>query len=200
MSDRIPKIVFKYAYPLDMECRRKFADEIPDYPEEKEIKETIIEWRKLWAEINAGDKLLKEITELTGVEDQIDITAFIIGGGFLAKSSPLLLPITSTRRASEDKKTELLIHEILHNFVSGRKNYWSIIREKYNGESKKTQNHIIIYALLERILANILPDTDVKDLISEGWDDYYRALEIAREEDPDEIIAEFRELTQEGNE
>lgn len=197
MSERIPQVVFEYAYPLDMECRQKFADEIEDYPDEKEIKETIVGWRKLWAEINEDDKLLKQIIELTGVQDQIDITAYIIGGGFLAKSSPLLLPVTSTRGASRDKKTELIIHEILHNFVSGHENYWGMVRGKYGDESIKTQNHIIIYALLEKLLADILPDVDLKDLIADSWKDYHRALEIVRETGPDKIIAEFRKLTKE---
>lgn len=202
MKELIPQVVFKYAYPLDRNRRELYKQkELGRYPSQQRVKEEVNIWRKLWAEINEDDTVIKKIIDITGIIYPRDIEAFVIGGGMRAMSTPLILPVTSLENRGESKRTELIIHEILHRFVGDREavprvgNYWDKVREKWADESKLTQNHIIIYALLIRILGDLTPDIDVKNTIHKEATNYFRALEIAREEDPDTIIAEFRELT-----
>ncbi|MEX2515137.1 MAG: hypothetical protein WD335_03340 [Candidatus Paceibacterota bacterium] len=203
MSERIPQVVFKYAYPLDRNRRQLFKrKDLEGYPSKKRVNKEVQIWRELWSEINKDDSVIKKIIDITGITYPRDIEVFVIGGGLGAMSTPLILPVMSLEGQGRDKRTELVIHELLHRFAGDREavpcvgNYWSKVREKWVDESKLTQNHIIIYALLIRILGDLAPDIDVKDTIYKEATDYFRALEIAREEGPDEIIAEFRELSQ----
>jgi hypothetical protein len=56
----IPKLHLKYAYPLDRERRKLFADKnLGDYPSVEEVKNTVSEWKKIWSEINNDDKVFK---------------------------------------------------------------------------------------------------------------------------------------------
>lgn len=187
-----------------MQCRKLFADKLEgEYPYMKEIYESIQKWQRIWNEINEDNKVIRRITEIIGITHPRDIEAFIIGGGLKVMSHPLILPVTSTRGVGSRKQIELILHEILHVIIGNSqenkdlKKYWNEVGEKYPEESKTTQNHIIIYAVLTKLLAEIIPDTDIKDLISADWTDYHRALEIAREEGPDEVIVEFRRLVNE---
>lgn len=202
MPEKIPQVIFKYAYPLDRNRRELYKKkDFGDYPSPERVKKEVEIWRDLWGDINKDDLVIKQIIALTGVTYPRDIEAFIIGGGMGAMSTPLLLPVTSLEGESSDKRTELVIHEVLHRFVGDREavprvgKYWQQVREKWSDESRLTQNHIIIYALLIQILADLLPDADVKDLIHKEADNYFRALEIAREVGPVAIIEEFRQLT-----
>lgn len=198
MKDNLPQVIFKYAYPLDRNRRQLFEEKnFGDYPSQERVEEEVESWRELWSEINKDGYVIKQIVDLIGIDYPRDIEAFVIGDGLGAMSTPLILPVASIDGAGNDKRIELIIHEILHLFVGDREavpeaiNYWKMVREKWVDESILTQNHIIIYALLTVMLNDLIPDVDVKDLIHEEATNYHRALEIAREEGVDQIIEEF---------
>lgn len=208
MKDSIPKVVFKYAFPLDGNRRQMYAKkDRDDYPSYQEIREEVEHWRKLWKELNKNDQVIKRIIELTGIIYPRDIEAYIIGAGLNPMSRPLILPV---RRKVDKENTgayeELILHELLHRFVGDREaapqilNYWNRVKEKHQEESKLTQHHIIVYALLIKLLSEFVPEADIDELVGDDWTDYQRALEIVREEGSDKIIAEFQELTQGSNE
>ena len=202
MSEKIPQVIFTYAYPLDVNRRQLFEikDFDQEYPSSDEVRKELASWRELWKKLNKHNRVLERITELTGVNYPRDIEAFVFGGGLGAMSTPLLLPLLKLKGKPEEKRKELIIHEILHLYVSIKtdkvttKPYWDMIAQKYANESKRTQNHIIIYALLEKLLAEFVPDFDVKNAIHPEAEDYFRALKIARQADAGAVIAEFREF------
>ena len=60
----IPKLHFKYAYPLDREGRQLFADKnLGTYPSIEEVENKVKECRRIWDDLNREDKVFKSSDE-----------------------------------------------------------------------------------------------------------------------------------------
>jgi hypothetical protein len=192
-----PKVKFIYAYPLDVNRRRLYSEkELGYYPSIEEIKEKINHWEELWNKTNENDKVILKLTELAKRIPERSLECFVFGGGINPISTPFLMPVMGYKQKdrSDEKFIETFIHELAHIFVSGVTKYFEMIREKYNMEPVLVQNHIIIYAMLEKIYLDLFDskpgDFESKDLPQ----DYERAVEIVKEGSYENFINEYQEL------
>jgi len=201
MNIPIPKLHLNYAYPLDRDRRQLFADKnLGPYPSIEEVKNKVIEWRKIWDDLNIEDKVFKLLIEVMGVNLPRDLELYIFGAGLNAMSSPLIIPIMnkSGRIFTDDEFSEIVIHEIIHRFVNDSRNnigiedYWNAIRKEYVNESILVQNHIIIYASLEIVLIGLFGKERLKDFMNPKHPDYRRAIDIVIEKGAQNLIKQFR--------
>lgn len=199
----IPKVIFKYAYPFDQGRRRLYKEkQLGDYPEADEVRKWVEEYRQIWSDYNKGDKIIKRIIELLGVTYPRDIEAYVFGTGMNPMSTPLLIPtVRKIGENSAEQFIELLVHELTHIFAASRDEnprvgkYWQEIREKYKDEPVLVQNHLIVYAVVEIILAEIFGKKKMRELIKVEDKDYQRSIELTDELGPNELIEEFKRLT-----
>lgn len=199
----VPKIMFRYAYPLDEDRRSLFKNKnFGNYPEMQVVRDKTVEWQKLWDEFNIDNKIVKRIIELTGITLSRDIEVYVIGDGLTAMSTPFILPImTQGSPRTNDGFIEVVVHELTHIFISSSdnnprvKDYWQFLRETYKNEAVKTQNHIMIYAVVETILEEIFDKDKMRELIQVKNPEYQRAIDIVDEKSPELIIKEFKKLT-----
>lgn len=199
----IPKLHFKYTYPLDVDRRQLFSDKnFGPYPSINEIKNKISEWRNIWENLNVDDKIFKSLINITGVNLSRDLEMYIFGAGINAMSNPLMMPIIGRdgKVFTDDEFIETAIHEVIHRFVGdsennpGIKNYWEAIREEYANKSTLTQNHIIIYAVLEAALAKLFGKEKLKNFMHPQHPNYQRAIMIVSEKGAENLIKQFREF------
>ena len=199
----IPKLHLKYAYPLDTERRQLFADKnFGDYPSVEEVKSKVSEWKKIWSEINKDDKVFKLLIKTIGVNIPKDLEMHIFGAGLNAMSNPLIMPIVGRggKKFNDNEFIETAIHEVIHRFVGDSQNnanienYWATIRKEYENESTLTQNHIIIYVVLEIVLLELFGKERLKDFINPKHPDYQRAVAIVAEKGAQNLIKQFRDV------
>jgi hypothetical protein len=197
---KIPKLYFQYAYPLDQNRRLLFEEKsFGEYPSIKTVREATEHFANLWEILNKNNKVMRMFTELIGTTLPRDVTCFVIGAGLNPISVPLLMPVRTRdkRMRTDDEFSEVIIHELAHSFVSGVETqpYWTMVQEKYGSESTPTKNHVIVFALLEKMLPNFFKKEKVNELLGQEDPDYQRALDIARAENPQKLIEEFRSYT-----
>lgn len=193
-----PVISFIYAYPMDAGRRRLYIEKkLGNYPTEKEVKDVLDTWIVIWNKANSDNRVISELMKVTKRAPTRALECFVFGGGLNPMSTPLLMPIMNRDGMvrSEENFMETMIHELLHIFVStNTREYWKMVREKYNNESILVQNHIIIYAMLEelsKILFNKVPSDFSNDDLSP---DYKRAVELVKEQGYKNILNEYHEI------
>jgi hypothetical protein len=195
-------IIFLYAAPLDRTRRELALSRNTAYPSVEEVKQTIEAWKKIWEEVNAGDRVLKRFEELTGAVLPYPTEVNVIGGMFNAMSRPFILvthPVEG-RALSRDEFLSNCIHELAHRFISveedtdpRKEKYWGALREKYPNEVPLTRSHILIYALLSIVVpecAGASAWEACKNI--ENNPPYQRALDIMNERGAMECIEDFR--------
>lgn len=193
----IPKVKFIYAYPLDVDRRKLYSSrELGHYPSVEEIKEKIIYWEALWNKTNEDDRVILKLIELTKRTPKRSLECFVLGGGINPMSAPFIMPLIRkpSEMYSDDQFIEILIHEIMHIFLAGNHRYFDAIRQKYEKETVSVCNHIIIYALLEKIYLDIFRSTPVHFYAKDMPKDYERAAEIVKEGGYENFIKEYQEL------
>jgi hypothetical protein len=195
----IPKLHFYYAMPFDRQRKKLFEERGMPYPSAPEAQAKVGEYRTLWEEINAKDKIMKLIVEKCGVTLPRDVEVWIFGRGMSAMSSPFLVPAFRKDGTpyTRDQLIQTLIHEVLHRFTFDENNpgipdYWRVIRAEYSDESPVTQNHIFVYALLDIVLTELYGQEQLGDFI-QPWDsDYKRAVEIVAQKGAQNLLDQFR--------
>lgn len=192
----IPKVKFIYAYPFDVGRRNLYSERnLGYYPSIEEIKEKISHWEKLWNENNENDKLILKLAELTKRTPERSLECFVFGGGINAMSTPFLMPIMSKNKERSDEQfIDTMIHEIAHIFVSGASKYFDMMREKYNKELVLTQNHIIIYVLLEKIYLDIFNSKPMDFTSTDLPEGYDKAIKIVKEQGYQSLLDEYQKL------
>jgi hypothetical protein len=193
----LPKLSFIYAYPLDVELRRSFEERGQIYPGQGEIRDVMKHWEALWQEANTQHDILGKLAAITQRVPERNLECFIFGRGLTPKSTPFMLPIWNRQQKqwSEAKFIDLMIHELLHIFlVTDNAVYRERVREKYANEEPVTQNHILLYAMLNQIYQDIWKTNPIdfgRDNLPPG---YIRAIEIVKEQGYKKIIEEYRAL------
>lgn len=187
------KVKFIYAFPLDSNRRIFYIEKgRKNYPEIEYIRDKINYWEKLWDEKNNQHKILKTISDLTKSIPDRSLECFVVGGGINPMSTPFIMPILGRDGERTDEQfIDTMIHELLHIFVSGQKNYFKFVREKYENESVSTQNHIIIYAFLEKIFKDLFNSKPLDYSRTDMPEGYNRAIEIVKEVDSENLIEEY---------
>jgi len=192
------KLSFIYAYPLDVELRRSFEERGQIYPNREEIKEVMKRWETIWKDVNLQHNILDKLVSLTERVPDRNLECFIFGRGLTPKSTPFMLPIWNRNQEqwSDEKFIDLMIHELLHIFlVTHNEVYWKHVREKYSQEEIVTQNHILLYAMLNQIYQDVWQ----RDPIDFGRDNlppgYARAIQLVHEIGYIELIREYQAMT-----
>ncbi len=201
----IPKLYITYAYPLDVRQRMLFVSKnFGEYPSMDEVRDKTLYIEKLWNELNRDDRVMKSLVKIIGTKPTHDLEMYIFGKGLTPMSSPLMMPIIIKRDggiASDDEYTEVIIHELIHRFIqdglnnAGIEKYFDMVRTVYASENPSTQNHILLYAVLEEVLIDLFGKERLKDFTNENiqyFPDYVRAVEIAREKGAKNLVEEFK--------
>lgn len=193
----LPELTFIYAYPLDVELRRSFEDRGQIYPNQDEIKNIMDRWKTIWQEVNLQHGILRKMADITQRVPERNLECFIFGRGLTPKSTPFMLPIWNRNQEqwSDEKFIDLMIHELLHIFlVTNNKKYWESVREKYSKEEPVTQNHILLYAMLNQIYQDLWQKDPIdfsRDNLPSG---YARAIELVKELGYQKLISEYKSL------
>lgn len=200
----IPKIYFKYASPLDSDRRGLFASKGKAYPSFNEVKQASREIHKLWQIANKDDQLIKKLIEVLGVNPERDFEVNLYGEGLYAMSAPLLVGLyKDNERLSNDYVLDCIVHELIHNFISTNefrpisydtRPYWDYFWEKYSEYSTGVRNHILVYAVLQKVMSVVFSEEQIQKSWSQiGPSDYHEAIRIMEEKGSDYFIQEFRE-------
>lgn len=201
---KIPKVVISYSRFLDpiftFYCKNNpdlkklgWNDWIP--PSAKEVKERVSMYQEEWQK--SGNKILKAICDITGLyfkRDVIDV--HIVSGNPRQFSHPIIIKIGFTPM----EFIATLTHELLHRLFAINeieKIVPAKLLKKYAGETKPTQNHILVFAVMKEILSKILPDKEILGWLKELGNkhstiDYQRAWEIVESTGHRELISQFR--------
>lgn len=189
-----PKLTFIYAFPLDRGRRALVESKGKEYPNQDIVFEKARSWQELWDKEDARCGFLQRLVDIIGSLPERSLECFVIGGGLTPMSTPFIIPVLGKDGYRTDEQfIETTIHELIHIFVShGHREYWDMVREKYSDESLSTQNHIIVYAILEKIYKEVfngVPGDYDRDDMPEG---YQRAIEIVKEIGYEELVKEFQ--------
>ncbi len=188
-----------YAFPLDLVRRELAMKRGIAYPSQEKVFETATIWRQVWQRVNQEDRVIHQLSTLTRVTLPYPIEANIIGGYFHAMSVPLIIPITvdQGRFLTETDFLNICIHELTHRFILPREDipqirgYWDALKERYATESRDTQNHILVYALLKLVLPTFIGEECWQACQKIDLPDYQRAFDIMEERGAEDCLREF---------
>lgn len=198
------KVRFVYSWPYDQRYRdspriqKILKSKGKTYPSEKKIKSYIKKIEKIW--LRHEKKVLTELSRITGLKwDKEPIKCYVIGVG-----RPFSDPLTIRVCNNTDRFIDTLIHELIHQFFGQDVNknkldtYRKYVLKKYKGESKITRNHILLHSIYLQLYLKMFDkrriNIDIKKC-QEILPEHSRSWDIVSEEDPENIIKKFRELT-----
>lgn len=191
------RLSFIYAYPLDNERRNLFKGKELKYPSMEEVKSILEHWERLWAEIDNEKNIIVTIANLIERVPERNLECFVFGAGIGTMSTPFLLPVWNKKgeQWSDDKFVEIIIHELLHIFLStNSKQYWDKMHGQFGTEEILCRNHILLYAMLYEIyqkLFNREPSDFSRENLPAG---YARAIHIVKERGYRELITEYKKI------
>ncbi len=196
----IPKIEFRYSRIYDEGYRNssvitKFLKEKnKSYPSHKKLILYSEKVNKDWNE--NGRKILKEISRVFGLKwKEKKIICYIIGAG-RPFSDPLTIGFREKIEDFRDTLTHELIHQIQIQNKLKMKKWLNYIYKKYEKENPVVKSHILLDAILYKVLENIYDEKKLNKVIKNDsrFDGYKRAWEIVKKETPDKIIEKFKEV------
>jgi hypothetical protein len=162
-------------------------------PTNDKILQKTTELREEWEKYE--EKILTAIYKITNIEFKRNIIdVHIISGSPRNMSSPLIISSHNPTKDFINTLTHELIHKLFTDNVKG-KVYRNIFIDMFPNETKLTQNHIIVHAILKYIYLDILKDEKrFKDNIkkSERTPDYKKAWEIVEKEGYLNLIEKFK--------
>ncbi len=206
MKKYIPKIHFIYTWAFDNFQRANFEKNGIEYPSVDKVSDGVVHIRKLWDEVNKDDKVIKGIVDILGITREYDFEFFIYGKGRLgAISTPLMLGLYPKEGECypDAELLEVIVHELLHRFIQSprwekhpQKEYWDYIKkEAYPDLLLATQNHILLYAVLEKLRPLIFTPEQIDQInislaqpLKPG---YIEAINMVKEKGADFFIKEF---------
>lgn len=190
-----PKVSFIYAYPLDRGRRKLFAEKGLNYPTQEEVKSIITHWEQLWAKTTDEHNIIQYLMTITGRVPERNLECFVFGAGLQAMSTPFLLPVWNKegKQWSDKKFVDLVIHELLHIFLSTDNDYyWRHTEKEFSQEEPVTRNHILLYAMMYQIYQEVF-NCEPLDFSRENLPlPYARAVHLVRELGYKELISEYR--------
>lgn len=160
-----------------------------------EVKSALVRIEKLWQEHESSKQIIAKLTKVTSKVPERNLECFVYGSGLGTMSTPFLLSIWNKEGKihSDEKFIDLLIHELLHIFITtDNRAYWGFVQEKYAEEEALCRNHIVLYAMLFKVYKELFN----QEPIDFGREDlppgYARAIQIVKEIGHEELIAEYK--------
>lgn len=198
----IPKIDFKYSYIYDelyrqsTELNKILKRNGKKYPSPMEIIEFMNRLEIVWR--TEGNKILEEISRLSGIKWKDKIISCYIVGVCRPMSDPLTIKVCNDITHAVDVLTHELIH-CLQIGISDKKwaKWQKYLDSKYPRENKVTKDHIFLNAVH---MALYLDFFGADRLIRDMWNsnvsnDYKRSWEIVEKDGPDKIVSKFKQIT-----
>lgn len=144
-------------------------------PSKEELNKRINAYKEEWAKHNVTEEIAR-VLNLSFVHNALEV--FIVSGTPRGMSHPLIL-----KSGYKPKEfVAALAHELIHLILTENK----IPRVVYDiNASESTNNHVIVYAVLKKVLNAELWDYEVK-AAKQG--DYRKALDLSEQIGPDEVI------------
>jgi len=198
----IPKIHILYAMPLNRSRETVFKRNNWWYPSVEETKQGFNLVKNLWEKSNIDNRIVLKLIEVLGIAPSYDLEFYVLGKGITAGSVPLLLPLYKEEKLwSDEWFIDTIIHELIHRFCASpreehyeTKEYWKYLRETYKELSIITQNHLIVYAVLKKVLPVVFTEEQIKDIRSyEITPEYKQAIDLVEEKGADFFIQEFKD-------
>jgi hypothetical protein len=188
-----PKIIFKYSRVYDQNWqiwKKSYPFLLNDESMHFTIKEYFQKINKEWNQYQ--EKILTEISSCLNLPWKDEkINCYIIRQG-IAFSDPLTIPV----KKNVSEFVDILTHELIHCILT--QNHQRIVptiefKKKYDKESKITQIHIIVHAVLKHIYLHVLGEEHLKkDIQRHKKKEYIRAWEIVESEGYETIINNFK--------
>ena len=184
---REPKIIIQYGRLIDPififycqnspDLKKKGWNEwVPPPPEE--IKKRIGAYKDEWRKYS----IVKDISSCLNLSFKRDvIDVYIVSGISRASSNPIIIKSGFTPK----EFVAILAHELIHVILTINKIKRRVFDEK---ESDTTNNHVIVFAVLKKILDNELWNIAVKRTSDHGTDEYNKALALVEKIGPDSVI------------
>lgn len=194
----LPKVTFRYSRIYDQTCSKKYGYVIED-DWIKELDKRLPEFIKSWKD--QGEKLFKTTFNILGTGSRKnEFHANFTLCDFPSISHPLLINMRyylnsfTDNAQSTDVFVSLVHHEILHDYLLGKKPKKSIYLEKYKSESPRTLGHIHLLALQKAVYLELDWHERLKKIVEKdsNMPPYKRAWDIINFED---YMAIVRELT-----
>lgn len=182
--NKYPEILIKHGRLIDhvfiFYCQNSpdlkksgWNDWIP--PTKENLDKRIKVYKEEWTKYN----IVKDISKLLGISFERNIIdVHIVSGVSRATSHPIILK--SGFKPKEFVVT--LAHELIHVILTDNKIKKIVFDEK---ASKTTNNHVIVFAVLKKILDQELWDIEVRATKSP---DYLKALELSEKIGVDKVI------------
>ncbi|MBM3232155.1 hypothetical protein FJZ21_02125 [Candidatus Pacearchaeota archaeon] len=198
----IPKVNFKYSYIYDelfrssKELNKILKKNGKRYPSSVEIIEFMERLEIVWG--NEGNKILDEISKLSGIKWKTNSISCYIVGACRPMSEPLTIKVCGDITHAVDVLTHELIHCLQIGISDKKWDKWlKYLDSKYPRENKNTKGHIFLNAVQ---MALYLDFFGVDRLIRDMWNsnvsvDYKRSWEIVEKEGSDKIVNKFKQIT-----
>lgn len=188
--EKYPEIIIQYGRLIDpvftFYCQnnpelKKFGWNKWVPPTKEELEKRVESYKEEWARYN----MVQGISSVFGISFKRDvIDVFIVSGISRACSNPII--IKSGFKPKEFVVT--LTHELIHRILTENK----IPRVVYDeNESDTTNNHVIVYAVLKKILSEELWNIAIQPRSKSPSPDYVKALEISEKMGPDNAILQM---------
>lgn len=165
-------------------------------PTKEEVLKKTEELRSLWKKDEETIlTAMCDITNLNFKRNLIDV--HIVSGSPRDISRPLIISAHNPKENFVASLTHELIHKLFSDNIENGV-YKEIFKDLFSEETKTTQNHIILFAILKHIYLDVLKDKEkLKKLIEKSQnhttDEYSRAWDILNKEGYQELIEKFKE-------
>jgi hypothetical protein len=158
-GNQLPAVQLAYADGFDAVCSQQTHYAIkPEWVAEVNagLPEFTANWRR------DGDRLLRATDELVGKQfrDKQFIVALSVCS-FPSMSDPLLVNVRFSLKSftadslSPDVTTSIILHEILHHYVSDKTRHDSTLLSKYRDEDETVRSHLHLLALMNAAYARL---------------------------------------------
>jgi hypothetical protein len=187
----VPKIVFKYSGPYDRKWKEwmKVREETPS---SEMIQEYIKLVENIWKK--DGNKVLTELSVVTGLQWKTDIMFCYIVGKCNPFSDPLTLPMYE---GMPDYFVDVMINELIRkllfqNFKKSKK-AWDYVDRRFSVESSTTKIYTMVNAIHTHIYRKFFDDKRFKrDVKMSRNADYKKAWTIVMRDGYEDIIYSFK--------
>ncbi|MEX0933487.1 MAG: hypothetical protein WDZ74_01905 [Candidatus Paceibacterota bacterium] len=186
-----PEIIIQYAslidpvatyYVKNHPLTKKFGWHDWTPPDKKEIEQRVESYKEEWKKHTIVRDISKTLN-LSFRRNAIDV--YVVSGALRATSRPII--ISSTEKPKQFVVT--LAHELIHQILAN--NNMPIIAFGEN-ESNRTNSHIIVNAVLKKVLHEELWSIACSAKSKFSSKEYARARELSEKIGADEVIKKYR--------
>jgi hypothetical protein len=163
-------------------------------PSTEEVQERIQEYRSTWNTVHT--LLLTSVCNTLDLTfDPGDISVYVVALNPRPFSDPIVLKSGYTQH----EFVSVLTHELIHRLFSMniRRVHATIFSDMFPDESPRTQNHVVVHAVLTHLFHDVLKndailDTNIERSKKHTTNEYVRAWDIVSDKGYMNIITEFK--------